>query len=460
MRRADASGSTAPASIVPTGRPAGSFTASSHDGARLHFAGISWGITIVTRYAELQVASNFSFLRGASHPEELAATAAGLGHAAFAVTDRNTLAGVVRAHKAAEEVGIRFVLGCRLDLRDGCSLLCYPTDRAAYGRLSRLLTLGKRRAPKGECQLDYADLVQHGAGQLVAVLPPEGAEEDFPAFLERLADDFPDRAYLAAQHLYRGDDAKRLHRLAGLAARHRLPLLAVNDVLYHVPERRPLQDVVTCIREGCTIDEAGFRLAANAERHMKPAVEMVRLFRAHPAAVERSLEIVERCSFNLRELRYEYPDETGSDGTPPQQRLERLAWAGAAKRYSTGIPQKISEQIERELRLVKELRYAPYFLTVHDIVAFARGKGILCQGRGSAANSVICYCLEITDVDPTKVDLLFERLVSNERNEPPDIDVDFEHERREEVIQHIYNTYTRERAGLTAVVISYRSRSA
>ncbi len=414
----------------------------------------------MTRYAELQVASNFSFLRGASHPEELAATAAGLGHAAFAVTDRNTLAGVVRAHKAAEEVGIRFVLGCRLDLRDGCSLLCYPTDRAAYGRLSRLLTLGKRRAPKGECQLDYADLVQHGAGQLVAVLPPEGAEEDFPAFLERLADDFPDRAYLAAQHLYRGDDAKRLHRLAGLAARHRLPLLAVNDVLYHVPERRPLQDVVTCIREGCTIDEAGFRLAANAERHMKPAAEMMRLFRDHPAAVARTLEIVERCRFSLKELRYEYPDEITAAGRTPQEELEHLAWQGAAERFPDGIPPQIRAQITRELALIAELEYAPYFLTVHDIVRFARSEGILCQGRGSAANSVVCYCLGVTAVDPTRIDLLFERFISAERNEPPDIDVDFEHERREEVIQYIYRKYTRERAGIAATVICYRSRGA
>ena len=411
-------------------------------------------------YAELQVTSNYSFLRGASHPHELVEQAASLGHKAIAITDRNTLAGVVRAHVAAEARNLRLVIGCRLDLRDAPSLLCFPTDRASYGRLCRLLTRGKLRAAKGECHLQWSDVIEFGAGQIMVALPSDQPDGGFPGFLAQVAAVFRGRAYLAVQHLYRGDDAKRLHRLAALAERAGLPLVATNDVLYHVPRRRRLQDVVTCIREGCTLVEAGFRLAANAERHLKPAVEMVRLFRAHPAAVERSLEIVERCSFNLRELRYEYPDETGSDGTPPQQRLERLAWAGAAKRYSTGIPQKISEQIERELQLVKELRYAPYFLTVHDIVAFARGKGILCQGRGSAANSVICYCLEITDVDPTKVDLLFERFVSNERNEPPDIDVDFEHERREEVIQHIYEKYGRKRAGLTAVVICYRSRSA
>jgi error-prone DNA polymerase len=415
-------------------------------------------------YAELQVTSNFSFLRGGSHPDELVRQAHALGHDAIAIADRNTLAGVVRAHDAAKQIGLRLVIGCRLDLGDAPSLLCFPMDRAAYGRLSRLLTRGKRRAVKGECHLAYADLVELGEGQIVVALPPEAPpdapDDDFLAFLRRLAGDFGDRAYLAAQHLYRGDDAKRLHRLAGLAAESRVPLVATNDVLYHVPARRRLQDVVTCIREGCTLAAAGFRLAAHAERHLKPAAEMRRLFRGHEAAVARSVEIAARCRFSLDELRYEYPDETGSDGTPPQTRLERLAWAGAARRYPAGVPAKIEAQIAHELGLVAGLSYAPYFLTVHDIVAFARGRGILCQGRGSAANSVICYCLGITDVDPNEVDLLFERFVSSERNEPPDIDVDFEHERREEVIQHIYETYGRHRAGLTAVVIRYRTRSA
>ncbi|MBV9523090.1 MAG: error-prone DNA polymerase, partial [Alphaproteobacteria bacterium] len=414
------------------------------------------------RYAELQVTSNFSFLRGASHPEELAAAARGLGHAAFALTDRNTLAGVVRAHKAAEEVGIRFVLGCRLDLADGQSLLAFPEDRAAYGRLSRLLTLGKRRAPKGECHLGYADLAEYGAGQLVVALPPDRPVpgDEWEAFLGRLAADFRGRAYLAAQHLYRGDDGKRLHRLAALARRFGLPLLAVNDVLYHTPERRRLQDVVTCIREGCTIDAAGFRLEAHAERHMKPGAEMARLFRDHPEAVSRTLEIAERCRFSLGELRYEYPDEIAPGGRTPQEELVRLAWAGAAERFPHGIPQKVRTQIEHELALIDALAYAPYFLTVHDIVRFARSQGILCQGRGSAANSAVCYCLGVTAVDPTRVDLLFERFISAERREPPDIDVDFEHERREEVIQYIYRKYTRERAGIAATVICYRSRGA
>ena len=414
----------------------------------------------MTPYAELQVTSNFSFLRGASHPRELVERAKRLGHSAIAITDRNSLAGVVRAHAAAKEHQFRLVIGCRLDLTDAPSLLCYPTDRAAYGRLSRLLTRGKRRAAKGECHLAYADVVEHGAGQVMVALPPETEDGGFPGFLKRLAMDFRGHAYLAAQHLYRGDDAKRLHRLAGIAERVGLPLVAANDVLYHSPARRKLQDVVTCIREGCTIATAGFRLNANAERHLKPAVEVVRLFHDHPEAVARTMEIVERCRFSLADLRYEYPDETGTDGLSPQEKLTRLAWEGAAWRYPQGVPEKIQRQIEHELDLIGKLRFAAYFLTVQDIMRFAREQEILCQGRGSAANSTVCYCLRITDVPPHEVDLLFERFVSTERNEPPDIDVDFEHERREEVIQYIYRKYTRDRAGMTAVVSCYRSRGA
>jgi error-prone DNA polymerase len=411
-------------------------------------------------YAELQVTSNFSFLRGASHPEELAVTAATLGHEAFALADRNSLAGIVRGHKAAKEIGIRFLPGCRLELRDGTGLLCFPTDRAAYGRLSRLLTLGKRRAPKGECHLDYEDVAAHGAGQLVIALAPDMPDEAFAALLDRLAADFGDRAYLAAQHLYRGDDAKRLKRLADLAAAHRLALVATNDVLYHAPGRRALQDVVTCIREGCTIAAAGFRLNANAERHLKPEAEMRRLFRDHGDAVARTGEIAARCRFSLDELRYEYPDELVPAGSTPQEHLADLVREGATWRYPDGVPDDVRARIVHELRLIEKLRYAPYFLTVHDIVRFARSEGILCQGRGSAANSAVCYCLGITAVDPTRIDLLFERFISSERNEPPDIDVDFEHERREEVIQYIYEKYSRERAGIAATVICYRSRGA
>jgi error-prone DNA polymerase len=411
-------------------------------------------------YAELQATSNFSFLRGASHPDELVAAASLLGHRAIAVTDRNSLAGIVRGHKAAKEAGIRYVVGCRLDLEDAPSLLCWPTDRAAYARLTRLLTLGKRRAGKGACRLSFADVTAHGDGQIVAVLPPDQPDEAFAAFVGRVAASFGDRAYLAAHHLYRGDDGKRLHRLARLSAESGLPLLATNDVLYHTPERRPLQDVVTCIREGCMLEEAGFRLEANGERHLKTPAEMARLFRAWPAAVARTLEIPARCSFSLDELRYEYPDEVAPNGRPPQQELEHLAWEGAAWRYAGGIPEKVRAQIAHELELIGQLGFAPYFLTVRDIVRFAREKDILCQGRGSAANSAVCYCLGITAVDPARIDVLFERFISAARNEPPDIDVDFEHERREEVIQYVYKKYGRHRAGLAATVICYRSRGA
>jgi error-prone DNA polymerase len=413
------------------------------------------------RYAELQVASNFSFLRGASHPAELVAQAKMLGLAAIAVTDRNTLAGIVRAHAAAKKAGIRLVIGARLDFTDGPSLLALPQDRAAYGRLAQLLTDGKRRAPKGECHLGQADLLAHGDGQQLIALPPEAPDDAaFAAWLQALARRFPGAVHLAAHCLYRGDDARRLHRLGELAARAGVPLVATNDVHAHVPARRALQDVLTCVREGCTLAEAGFRLHANAERHLKSAEEMTRLFRRRPDAVEQSLAIVERCGFSLDELRYEYPAEPVPEGRTPQEELERLAWLHAPERYPDGIPDKIRALIEKELQLIAKLDYARYFLTVHDIVKYARSRDILCQGRGSAANSAVCYMLGITAVDPDKVDLLFERFVSDERKEPPDIDVDFEHERREEVIQHIYEKYGRDRAGIVATVISYRPKSA
>jgi error-prone DNA polymerase len=415
-------------------------------------------------FAHLQATSNFTFLRGGSHPGELVRQAALFGFAAIAITDRNSLAGIVRAHQAAKETGIRLIVGVRLDLRDGTSLLAFPEDRAAYGRLTTLLTLGKRRAPKGECHLDYGDVVAYGAGLVVALLPPEGADRvSLAAHREtaaRLAADFTGRAYLVAHHLYRGDDARRLARLAAVARETGLKLLATGDVLYHTPERRPLQDVLTCIRQHCTITEAGFRLAVNAERHLKPAAEMARLFRGHEAALAASLDIAERCRFNLDELQYEYPEVPVPPGMTPQSRLAQLAWEGVAKRYPGGVPDKIRKQIEHELTLIERLDYARYFLTVHDIVCFAERRKILCQGRGSAANSVVCYCLGITAVDPEKIDVLFERFISAARNEPPDIDVDFEHERREEIIQFIYQRYGHDRAGLAATLITYRSRSA
>ena len=428
-------------------------------------------------YAELQAASNFSFLRGASHPEELVERAAELGLAAIGIADRNTLAGAVRAHRAAKKAGIRLLTGARIDLDPdpvsdpvsdpggGASLLCYPRDRAAWGRLCRLLTLGQRRAAKGGCLLHREDLIAHAEGQLLVALPPEHpgegrAVESFEAALAGLRRAHDGPLYLAAHMLCRGGDRARLGRLAALAERVGAPLLATNDVHYHRPERRPLQDVLTAIREHVAVAEAGWRLAANAERHLKDGVEMARLFRGHEEAVARSLEAADLCRFDLDELAYEYPDEPVPAGSTPQRHLEALAWKGAAWRYPDGVPEKVSAALRHELGLIGELDYAPYFLTVHDIVRFADSRGILCQGRGSAANSAVCYCLGITAVDPARIDLLFERFVSRERREPPDIDVDFEHERREEVIQYIYERYGRERAGIAATVISYRARSA
>ena len=466
----------------------------------------------MTAYAELQVTSNFSFLRGGSHPEELVLRARELGLAALALTDRNTLAGVVRAHCAAKEVGIRFVVGARLDLepertppsdanviplpsfmpppipsssgstrgpiapprrvgprvepeddrreQPGRALLCFPTDRAAYGRLSQLISLGQRRAEKGQCRLWLEDVLAHAAGQIVVALPPGRIDDGFAAFLQQLRNDLPGSVHLAAQHLYRGDDAARIDALAELALRCRTPLVATGDVLYHVPERRPLQDVLSCIRAHTTVDRAGFLLEANAERHLKPPAEILRLFHDHPDALARSLEIVDACRFSLDELRYDYPIDPAPPGLTVQQHLERLTWEGATWRYPDGVPDKVERQLVHEFALIEELDYAPYFLTVHDIVRYAKQHGILCQGRGSAANSAVCFCLGITEVDPDRFDLLFERFVSAERREPPDIDVDFEHERREEVIQYIYRKYGREHAGIAATVIHYRARSA
>jgi error-prone DNA polymerase len=412
------------------------------------------------RYAELQVTSNFTFLEGASHAEELAVQAAALGHAAIAITDRNSLAGIVRAHVACEGKEIRLIVGCRLDFMSGDSLLCFPQDRAAYGRLCELLTVGRRRAPKGECHLHYADLVSYAEGQTVIGLPPLEMTAASKAFLQLLPQDFPGRAYLALTHFYRGDDAERLHDLHLFASEIGLPVVATNDVLYHMPERRPLQDILTCIRHGCTIDDAGLRLLANAERHLKAPAEMERLFRHYPDATANVATIIDRCTFDLATLKYEYPDEVTEPGETPQQTLARLAWKGAEWRYPDGVTEEIRKQIQHELDLIQERDYAPYFLTVASIVKFAQENEILHQGRGSAANSAVCYCLGVTAIDPINTGLLFERFISTARNEPPDIDVDFEHERREEVIQHIYEKYGRDRAGLAATVIRYRSRAA
>ena len=412
-------------------------------------------------YAELQTTTNFSFLQGGSHPEELVERAAALGLTAIGITDRNSLAGIVRAHVAAKTTGIRLLIGARLDLEDGLSLLCYPRNREAYGRLCRLLTLGQRRASKGNCQLHLGDLCVHAEGQVLIVVPPSGP--DIGTFATRLAglrSRLSGPLYLATHMLYRGDDRARIAQLAKLADHHEMPLVATNDVLYHLPERHPLQDVLTAIREHTTVQSAGYQLNANAERHLKSPAEMMRLFAGYEALTARTIEIVESINFRLDELTYEYPDEPVPAGKTAQQHLEDLTWDGAARHFPDGLPEMLRSTLEHELGLIAQLGYACYFLTVYDIVQFARQRDILCQGRGSAANSAVCYCLGITAVNPAEIDLLFERFISPERREPPDIDIDFEHERREEVIQHIYERYGRDRAALAATVITYRARSA
>jgi error-prone DNA polymerase len=419
-------------------------------------------------YAELQVATNYGFLRGASHPGELVVTAKALGMAAIGITDRNTVAGVVRAWSKGREIGLRVLCGARLVFDDGTpDVLCYPADREAWGRLTRLITVGQRRARKGECHLTVDDLLAHGEGQLIIVVPPSRLNEGrldaaFEAELVRLAGAFPGRAWLAGARLYGARDFSRLAALDALGARVGAPMVAVGDVLYHGPERRPLQDILTCIREKCSIEEAGLRLEANAERHLKTPAEMARLFARWPAAVARAGEVAARITFDLSQLRYEYPDEPVPPGRTAMAHLTDLAWRGAAWRYPGEIPDKIQALLRAELALIEELDYPNYFLTVYDIVAWAREKGILCQGRGSAANSAVCFCLGVTAVDPMKPDhdVLLARFISRERSEPPDIDVDFEHDRRELVMQYVYGRYGRERAAICATVIHYRPRSA
>ena len=421
---------------------------------------------MTTPYAELATTTNFSFLRGASHPEEFIAEAAKLDLKGIGITDRNSLAGVVRAHVALKEIGagaagLKLAVGCRLVFSDETpDILAYPEDRAAYGRLSKLLSLGKRRAEKGACLLCLEDLLEHKEGLLLILMAPIKLTSGFESSLASLAPLLRSSLWLGASMPHHGSDKKRLAKLSELSSAHHTPLIAINDVLYHIPERRIIQDVLSAIREHTSIEKIGRKLEAHAERHLKSSKEMARLFRHAPEAVSETMRFLDRARFSLDELRYEYPDEPVPDGKTAQQHLIDLTWAGAAKRYPNGIPDAIKATIDKELNLIEQLDYAPYFLTVNDIVAFARSRDILCQGRGSAANSTVCFCLGVTSVDPAEIDLLFERFVSAERREPPDIDVDFEHERREEVIQWIYNRYGRERAGLAATVISYRPRSA
>jgi error-prone DNA polymerase len=426
------------------------------------------GIEPMPAYAEIGITTNFSFLRGGSDPRDYVHQASDLRLAAIGIADHNTLAGVVRAYKELDNSSVTYkpklLIGSRLVFMDDTpDILAYPRDRAAYGRLCQLLTRGKRGddTAKGECHLRLDDLLEFSEGQLlVPVLRHRFEETQALEVLDRLRRGLADGVWLAASLLYRGDDRRRLARLHRLAAEAGVPLLATNEVLYHHPSRRPLQDVLTCIREKTTIDAVGRRLEANAERHLKPAAEMARLFRDVPEAIAETMRFAGRIKFSLDQLKYQYPDEPVPPGKTAQRHLEDLTWQGAHRRFPIRISPKTKKVLHKELRLIRKLKYAHYFLTVHDIVRYAREQKILCQGRGSAANSAVCYVLDITSVDPTKVDLLFERFISKERLEPPDIDVDFEHSRREEVMQYVYRRYGRHRAAIIATVIHYRPRSA
>ncbi|MDX1946117.1 MAG: DNA polymerase III subunit alpha [Pirellulaceae bacterium] len=410
------------------------------------------------RYAELHCKSNFSFLEGASHADELAARAAELGYSALAVTDRHSLAGIVRAHIAAKEIGLKLLIGAEVYPTDGPAMVLWVTNRAAYGRLARLLTVGCRRAEKGQCLLTLADIADHAEG-LIAGIRGDEVQGSATSNFELGTLNFSG-AYLLAE-LHRGpDDGAELARLVALSEATRLPLVAAGDVHYHAAARQPLHEVLTAMRLGTTVERLEAGRFPNAQRHLRPVEEIVAAFAAAPEALRRTLEIAEQCTFSLDELRYEYPEELAAEGFTPSEFLTYLAWKGARKRYPSGVPPKVRGLIEHELALIGQLRYEAYFLTVWDLVRFARSRGILCQGRGSAANSAVCYCLGVTSVDPERADLLFERFISPERNEAPDIDVDFEHERREEVLQYIYDKYGRERSGMTGVVITYRTRSA
>ena len=479
------------------------------------------------RYVELHCKSNFSFLEGASHADELFERAVELGYSGLAVTDRNSVAGIVRAHAAAKEFQLPLIVGAELHPIDGPPLVVWPSDRAAYGRLCRLLSRGRLRREKGACEIHWQDIAELSDGLIAGLLlrqpvvdelPPEdmqhfaddeafpweqdvvehtgrqqvdapekrqsvlslleyradmGSRRSFPKaefdarddegwlnWLNAFRDVFGDRSYLLAE-LHRGvDDRAKLARLSQLSRQSRVPLVASGDVYYHVAERSLLHDCLLATRFNSTIDQVRSQRLSNSQHHLRSLETVRRLYSAEPAAIERSNEIAARCRFNLDELRYDYPVELAPDGQTPIEFLKRETWRGAKKRYPNGVPQKVIDMLRHEMTLIEELKYEAYFLTVWDLVRYARKRGILCQGRGSAANSAVCYCLEVTSVDPSQMDLLFERFISRERGEAPDIDVDFEHQRREEVLQYIYEKYGRHRAGMTATVIRYRTKSA
>ena len=444
-------------------------------------------------FVELGLVSCFSFLRGASDAVDLVSTARALGYDAIGIADANSMAGIVRVHSEAKTLKLKAVIGCRIETIEDLSFLAYPTDRTAYGHLCRLISAGRMRTidgewqDKGVCHISLSMLAEHSEGVRLILLPPDDLAAEFtieaennvvamapgerqgnrltapfPDILPRLAEQLPALRHLAASYLYRGDDVARIDRLDALAKANGLSLLATNDVHYHAPERRPLQDVMTAIRHKTTVAGAGYLLHANAERHLKSPAAMAELFARWPHAIVASREVADACRFTLDELKYEYPKQDYPDGMTSQECLERQTWEGAKWRYPNGLRGDIEKILKKELALIGKLELAPYFLTIKEIVDFARAQEppILCQGRGSAANSAVCFCLGITSVDPTEQQVLFDRFLSEERREPPDIDVDFEHERREEVIQHIYRKYGRHHAGLCATVIHYRPRMA
>ena len=406
-------------------------------------------------YAELCVMSNFTFLTGASHAEELVERAAKLELGAIAIADRNTFGGIVRGHAIAKALGVKFIVGVRLGLLDGSEILAYPKSRDAFGRLTRLLTIGKQRTVKGSCHLDLGDLLEWGYGSVLVALSGPG----FSEAVKRLNEAFGDDVFVGLAPRYDGEDGDRFAMRAALAEKTGVRIVALGDAIMHEGRRIRLADVLSCIREKTAIDRLGRLAQPNAERRLKSEFEMRRLFHAHPSAIANTWEIAQACTFSLDELKYEYPDEI-TDGLAPNERLRILTEEGLVRRYPDGAPLKVRAMVEKELTLIAELDYARYFLTVHDVVLFARSKGILCQGRGSAANSIVCYALGITEASPDMITMVFERFISEVRNEPPDIDVDFEHERREEVIQHIYDKYGRHRAGLCSTVVHFRSRRA
>lgn len=417
-------------------------------------------------YTELQITSNFSFLRGGSHPEEIVEQAMALGYKEIAITDHNTLAGIVRAYRAAKKKDLRIIPACRLNLLDGPSLLAYPTTKEAYAKLSALLSQGNLRAEKGDCHLYKEDVYHYSQGIKFIIVPPGSLntsfefEKEFISAVQEYRQQLGSEVYLGAIRSYQANDTKKLYFLSGLSKQYCIPLVAINDVHYHAPERRELQDVLTCIREKCTIYNAGYKLYQNAERYLKPASEMIRLFAQYPEAIENTQQIANACRFCLSELKYVYPKEITSEGRTPQEELVYLTWKGANEKFNNAIPEKVKANINYELEFIARKEYAAYFLTVYDFVRFARSQQILCQGRGSAANSTVCYCLGVTSVDPSKFNLLFSRFMSDARDEPPDIDVDFEHERREEVIQYIYEKYGRHRAAIVATVTQQHYKGA